>query len=113
MSDNQTLDDFLEPKTPEQRALGKALAEIKEEVGKLKTKLRNEVRSLKRKRNDSLIPSEQGALDGQIVAKQEEFDDVDCLFVTEATKAGLARQDHYKRLVKWDEIMRKHGVAGY
>jgi hypothetical protein len=108
MSD--TLDQFLEPPTPEQEAKRKAIAEIKDEAGRLKTKLRNEVRTLRRKRNDCLVPSEQASLDQQITAKQKDFDDVDCIFLAQA---DVARQDHFKRLIKWDEIMRKHGVAGY
>ncbi len=106
MSD--TLDQFLEPLTPEQKAMQAAIAEIKDEAGRLKTKLRNEVRALRRKRNDCLVPSEQASLDQQIAAKQKDFEDVDCIFAHTHT-----RQDHFRRLIKWDEIMRKHGVAGY
>ncbi len=87
----------------------KAAAEIKDEAGRLKTKLRNELRALKRKRNDCLVPSEQVSLDQQIAAKQKDFDDVDCLFHAQTSP----RQDHFKRLIGWNEIMRKHGVAGY
>ena len=107
MSKNLTMDDFSEPLTPEQKARRAAMAEIKDEVGRLRTKLRNELRALKRKRNDNLVPSEQVALDEQIAKKQTEFDDVDCVFNAESS-TGKALQDHYKRLINWDGIMKKH-----
>ena len=86
------------------------MAEIRDEAGRLKTKLRNEVRALKRKRNDCLVPSEQVPLDEQIAAKQKDFNDVDCIFFEQT---DTTRQDHFKRLIHWDDTMRKHGVAGY
>lgn len=109
MSDDLTLDSFTEPPTPEEKAMRAAMAEIRDEAGGLKTKLRSELRSLKRKRSDELVPSQQALLDEQIAAKQKDFDDVDCVFQAQTH----TRQDHFKRLIKWDEIMRKHGVAGY
>lgn len=109
MSDDLTLDSFTEPPTPEAKALRAAMAEIRDEAGRLKMKLRSELRTLKRKRNDCLVPSEQVSLDQQVAVKQKDFDDVDCLFHAQTH----TRQDHFKRLINWDEIMRKHGVAGY
>jgi hypothetical protein len=108
MSDDLTIDDFGEL-TPEQKAMRAAMAEIKDAAGTLKTKLRNELRTLRRKRSDCLVPTEQASLDEQIAVKQKDFDDVDCL----SHAAPSARQDHFKRLIKWDEIMRKHGVNGH
>ena len=107
------MDNFLEPLTPEQKARQNAMAEIKEEMGKLKTTLRNEVRVLKKKRGDELIPSKQAILNEQIAKKQKDFDDVGCLLYSTTTTAAKERQDYFKRLIKWDEIMRKHGVPGY
>ncbi len=108
MSKNRTMDDFAEPLTPEQKARQAAMAEIKDEVGRLRTKLRNELRALKRKRNDNLVPSEQVALDEQIAKKQKEFDDVECVFYNVSTGPELALQKHVKGLVNWDGIMKKH-----
>lgn len=113
MSDDLTLDSFTEPPTPEAKALRAAMAEIKDAAGKLKMKLRSELRSLKRKRSDELVPSQQVSLDGQITAKEQEFEGVDCIFYSASGDAGRAQQDRFKRLIGWDEIMRKHGVAGY
>ena len=114
LSDMSDLTQYgFEPLSPEQEAMRKAMAEIRDEAGRLKTKLRNEVRTLKRKRNDCLVPSEQVSLDEQIAVKQKDFDDVDCVFLNATSNAVQTRQEHFKRLIKWDEIMRKHGVAGY
>ena len=46
-------------------------------------------------------------LDQQIAEKQREFDDVDCVF----DAAVSEKKDRIRQLLKWDEIMRKHGVT--
>jgi hypothetical protein len=107
------LDGFLEPLTPEQEALQKAMLEVKEEAGKLKTKLRKEVRSLSKKRAEELVPSVQVSLDEQIAKKQKEFADVDLLDLCPRNDHERALQNHVKGLIKWDGIMKKHGVTGY
>ena len=113
MGDELTLESFAEPPTPEAKAMRAAMAEIKDEAGKLKMRLRSEVRSLKRKRNDELVPSQQMSLDEQIAAKEQEFKDVDCIFLNATSPTQQTVQDRFKRLIGWAEIMRKHGVSGH
>jgi hypothetical protein len=98
--------------TPEEKAHRNALAEIREEVGLLKTKVRAEIRALKRKRLDSLVPSEKKTLDDKIAAKQQEFDKIDSVFYVATTDRDRAIQNHFRGLIKWDEIMHKHDVRG-
>jgi len=107
------LTDKLFPLTPEQLAQRNALAEVNEEVGLLKTKVRAELRTLKRKRTDELVPSARKSLDEKIATKEQEFNDVESVFYVPSTENEKTIQNHFKGLIKWDEIMRKHGVRGY
>ena len=109
MSDNPTMESFAEPLTPEQITLKAAMAEIKDEVGKFKNSTQTKIKSLKKARRDENIPSKQAPLDQQIAEKQQELKEVKCVF----DSGGSALQNHYRKIVKWDEIMRKHGVRGY
>lgn len=108
MSDN-SLDNIFEPLTAEEKAHNAAVAEIKDEVGRFKNKTQKQIRALKKSRRDENIPSKQASFDQQIAEKEQEFRDVDSVF----DSAHSALKDRYKVIIKWDEIMRKHGVAGY
>ena len=103
------MDSFLEPQTSDEKARAAASAEIKDEVGKFKNARQAEIRKLKKARRAENIPSKQASLEQQISEKEQEFTDVDCVF----NSGKDARQDHYRQLIKWNEIMKKHGVAGY
>jgi hypothetical protein len=110
MSDNLTMDNFMEL-TPEQTALREAMEEIREAVGMFKNKTQADIRKLRRTRRTEYRPSKQASLDNLIVTKEKELSDVDCIFQAQ-NEAAQVIQDRFKLLIKWDEIMRKHGVAG-
>jgi hypothetical protein len=109
MSDDLTMDAFLEPPTPEEKARMAAIAEIKEEIGKFRNEAQADIRKLKKARKTENQPSKQQALDQQIAAMQKDFNEVDSVFMG----PEAPRHSHFKQLLKWDEIMRKRGVAGY
>ena len=104
MSNNLTIDDFAEKPTPEQLAQRNANAEIKDEVGKFKNKIQAEIRALKNAKRKENRPVEQASLEQQIAEKQQDINDVDCVFLAMTS----ARQAHFKRLINWDGIMKKH-----
>jgi hypothetical protein len=107
---NITWDDF-DPPTPEELARRNAMAEIRDEVGKLKNQLQADIKKLKKKLREENIPSVQTSLRQQITMKETQFKDVDYVFCEAGTDpAGRRKQDQFKTLIKWDEIMRKHGV---
>jgi len=53
------------------------------------------------------------SLDEQIANKEKEFNNVACVFSNASTGPELALQKHVRGLIKWDEIMKKHGIPGY